>query len=307
MRAPLAIPSESTGAAPRNEGFILVVVLVILMALATLGTIYSLYALNTAAASLAPEDRLRAEALVRAGVELTALQLLSTPEAARPTHGVFDARIGANKMRVAFVSEGARIDLNVAPKEMLSALFATFGVAKEKADAYAERIIGWRTRVDANAANKEAAQYKTAAIPYAPRQGPFDSVLELPLVMGLPEGLTESVMPYVTVYNGKPSIDVENAEPRVLSTLPGLTPAMLQDLISARSKGEDGKTLLTRLGPASSGATVDLAKGIRASMVIQLEKRRVTAEVVFALKTGGEEPYDILYWRDDFDGPLPQA
>jgi len=33
----------------------------------------------------------------------------------------------------------------------------------------------------------------------------------------------------------------------------------------------------------------------------------VRAEVVFALKVGGDEPYDILYWRDDFDGPMPDA
>jgi len=25
------------------------------------------------------------------------------------------------------------------------------------------------------------------------------------------------------------------------------------------------------------------------------------------LKNGGDEPYDILNWRDDFDGPMPDA
>jgi general secretion pathway protein K len=309
MKSRCGFLREKAARGLRNDGFILVVVLLILMALASLGSIYSLYSLNTAAASLVPEDRLRAEAAIRAGVELTVYQLLSTPEPARPTHGVFSARIGDVTMKVAFVSEGARIDLNTAPKEMLSGLFASFGIAKEKADAYADRVVGWRTRADANAAtiNKEAADYKAAGMPYAPRQAPFDSVLELNLVMGLPSGLSERVMPFVTVYNGKPSIDVVNAEPRVLSALPGVTPAMLADFLSARKKGEDGKSLLARLGAASGAATIELAKGIRASFVVQLKKRRVSAEVVFALKVGAEEPYDILYWRDDFDGPMPQA
>jgi general secretion pathway protein K len=291
----------------QDEGFILVVVLLILMALASLASIYSLYSLNTAAASLVPEDRLRAEAVVRAGVELTVLQLLSTPEAARPTHGVFDARIGDAKIRVAFASEGARVDLNAAPKEMLSGLFASFGVAKEKADGYADRIVAWRTRIDANTANKEAANYKAAGFIYPPRQAPFDSVLELNLVMGLPSSVTERILPFVTVYSGKPTIDIVNADPRVLSALPGVTSAMLSDVLAARKKGEDGRTLLTRLGPASASATTDLAKGIRASFVVQLKKRRVMTEVVFALKDDPEEPYDILYWRDDFDGPMPEA
>jgi general secretion pathway protein K len=210
-------------------------------------------------------------------------------------------------MRVAFVSEGARIDLNVAPKELLSGLFLSFGAKKDKADEYADRVVGWRTRAEANVANKETDAYKAAGLPYAPRQAPFDSVLELNLVMGLPNGLPESVRPFVTIYNGRPSIDIMNAEPRVLSAMPGVTPAIISDVMSARKKGEDGKSLLKQLGPAGAAATVDLAKGIRASFVLQLQKRRVSAEVVFALKTDGADPYDILYWRDDFDGPMPQA
>ena len=34
---------------------------------------------------------------------------------------------------------------------------------------------------------------------------------------------------------------------------------------------------------------------------------RVRAEVVFRLKDRGDEPYDLLYWRDDFDGPMQPA
>jgi len=301
------LENHSGGAIKGDQGFILVVVLLILMALATLGSIYSVYALNTAAASLVPEDRLRAEAAIRAGIELTAFQLLSAPEAARPTHGVFEARIGESRIKVAFVSEGARIDLNLAPKEMLSGLFATFDVPKEKADAYADRVVAWRTRIDANTTNTEAAAYASAGMAYAPRQAPFDSTLELNLVMGLPGALAARVMPFVTIYNGRPTIDIVNAEPRVLSALPGVAPDMLADLLSARKKGEDGKSLLARLGPASTAATIDLAKGVRVSLIMQLAKRRVRAEVVFALKVGGDEPYDILYWRDDFDGPMPDA
>jgi hypothetical protein len=30
----------------------------------------------------------------------------------------------------------------------------------------------------------------------------------------------------------------------------------------------------------------------------------VQAELVFLLNDSDETPYEILYWRDDFDGPL---
>jgi hypothetical protein len=28
---------------------------------------------------------------------------------------------------------------------------------------------------------------------------------------------------------------------------------------------------------------------------------------VFRLKDKGDEPYELLYWRDDFDGPMQSA
>jgi len=44
---------------------------------------------------------------------------------------------------------------------------------------------------------------------------------------------------------------------------------------------------------------------LRASVRVELERgRRVEAEVVFMLSNSGNDPFDIVYWRDDFDGPL---
>ena len=47
---------------------------------------------------------------------------------------------------VEFRSESARVDLNTAPKELLSGLFASIGVRREMADDLADRIVAWRHR-----------------------------------------------------------------------------------------------------------------------------------------------------------------
>lgn len=289
----------------QDHGFILVVVLLILTATATLASIYSVYATNTAASARVPEDRLRAEAAFRAGVELVVLQLLSTPEASRPTRGTLGAQFAGARVSATYVSEGARIDLNAAPKELLSGLFASFGISKDKADGYADHVVAWRTRMAPNAANPEVAAYQAVGLSYRPRQAPFESTRELNLVRDLPHELAEKAMPFVTVFSALASIDVMNAKPEVLSALPGVTQEQLSDILSAREKGENVQSLLRRLGQARALATAAPAKSMRARIFVELGRRRVSADVVFALTTEGEDPYEILYWRDDFDGPLP--
>ena len=287
-------------------GFILVAVLWIVASLGTLASIYSIYTVRTAAASHVADERLQAEAAIRAGVELAAFQVLAAPEPARPTHGAFEARFGRTRIVVHYRSEGARIDLNAAPKDLLAGLFASVGVGSSAAATYADRIDGWRKKVPPNVQDNEASAYKTAGLAYAPRQAPFNNILELALVMGLPQPVVERILPDVTVFNGKPQIDVVNANPEVLSALPGMTPEILHKVLEARAHDpDDGKTMLSLMGPAQSRATFEPNKALRASIEVQLERgRKVQGEVVFLLSDGGDEPYDILYWRDDFDGPF---
>ncbi len=343
-------------------GFVLVAVLWILAALATLASIYSVYAVNTADGSHVGDDRVQAEASIRAGVEMAVFQQLAVAEKARPSHGAFRLRIGRTNVAVDFRSEAARIDLNAAQKDLLAGLFAAVGVDAKRAGTFADRVIGWRTKANANAASnpnaasnagaadadanananaasdagaadantssnagaaaanpssnagaadpnaaaKEAQLYVAQHVPYPPRQAPFDNALELSLLPGVPESVVERVLPFVTVFSGQPAIDVANADPTVLSALPGMTPEILGKVLKARARGPgDGRALLDLLGPAKSYASADSSKAVRAAIDVEFDNgRRVHAEVVFRLKDGGDEPYDLLYWQDDFDGPV---
>ena len=287
-------------------GFILIAVLWIIAALATLAAIYSIYAVNTAAASHVADDRLQAEASFRAGVELAAFQLLAAPEQKLPTYGAFEARVGRTKIAVRYRTERARIDLNIAPKEMLAGLFAAVGVADSHAADDADHIVGWRTKPDPNADNGEVSAYKTAGLAYPPRQAPFNDPLELGLVRGLPPETVERILPDVTIFNGTTQVDVVTADAEVLAALPSMTPDILQKVLTARaSNPEDSQGLMKLLGPARDGASIEAGKAFRAQITVDLGRGRdVEAEVVFRLNDGDEEPYSVLYWRDDFDGPF---
>ncbi len=191
-----------TTATDSERGFVIVAVLWILAALSALATIFSVYLSNSAQALAISDTGLQAEALVSASLELTTYQLLLAGDKARPAQGSFDFRLGDANVLVSFASEAARVDLNFASKDMLANLFAVLGADQQAAKEYADRIVGWRTRPTANAANDEEALYGAAGLAYSPRQSLFTHVNELSLVLGLPPVLVDRVLPFVTVFSG---------------------------------------------------------------------------------------------------------
>jgi general secretion pathway protein K len=285
-----------------SEGFILVAVLWILAALATLAAIYSVYVNETASALVGHDEGLQAQELALAGVELAVYQLTATPEA-QPSRGKLGFRLGNADVAVDFRSESARIDLNLAPKPLLAGLFTVLGVKSEDADAFADRILSWRTPLTSGASDSDAALYRSAGMNYGPRHGPFQHVNELSLVLGLPPALIDCAMPYLTVYSGQAGVDLFNAAPEVLSALPGITPDRLQNLLAQR-QGASQDVLKAQLGTAAQYVTVQPSKANRITVAVRFDtKRRVRSQAVVLLPDKDTEPFRMLSWRDDIREP----
>jgi general secretion pathway protein K len=284
-----------------SDGFIVVAVLWILGALATLASIYAVYVINTATSMSMNKDRLQAEALVTAALELTAYRMTAVATDNRPSRGEFLFRLGNANVTVEFKSETGRIDLNMAPKELLAGLFAGFGAKYSDAEFYADRIIGWRTPADPDKPNAEANAYRTAGLTYLPRQAPFAHVGELTLVLGLPPFLVERAMPFVTVFSGRAEINIFAAPPEVLAAIPGMTPERLYALLSRRGAGpQSAQSALFGSDPA--GLMADPGKAIWVAVRIDFDNRRqARGEAAILLLDDGDAPFRVLSWRDDFD------
>jgi general secretion pathway protein K len=261
-----------------QRGFVIVAVLWILIALSSLAMIFAVYLSASAQAMAIGDTALQNEALVSAGVELSAYRLLQTADDKRPTQGSFHFRMDDADVGVTFTSEAARIDLNQAPKEVLAALFAVLGAGKDAAQEDAERIIGWRTRPVPGSANEEAARY--AASGYSPRQSLFTHVNELALVAGLSPALVERALPFVTVFNGSSDIDASIAAPEV---------------VAAFDKNADATN--------GSPKSVVAAKSpcYRVETVIRFATGRRSISEVVILPGDDHEPYRVLSWQDDIE------
>jgi general secretion pathway protein K len=294
----------SRNLAPTREGFIIVAMLWIIAALAALASTYAIYVANTAAAARGFDNRLQARALTTAGLELAAYRLIGLDDASRPTSGEFGVQIGQSRVDVGFRSEGARIDLNFAPKSLLSGLGVALGAKQEDADSYADRIIAWRTKPPSRGQNPETDAYKAAGLTYGPRQAPFQNAAELRLLRGLPAAFVDAALPFVTVFNGRAEIDVNEAAPQVIAALPRIGSSAVADILSQRDP-RNPQAVLHLLGEARSNVAVGGRRAARVIVHVVLDTgRQVNADVVLLITDNGPEPYRVLAWRDDFDGPI---
>jgi len=282
-----------------RDGFIIVAVLWILIALATLASIYSIYIGNSALAVSVMDDGLQAEALVSASLELTAYRLTAPKKESRPTRGEFRFHLGRADVAVNFSSETARLDLNAAPKFLLAGLFAVLGASDDDADRYADRIIGWRTAPSANQSS-EASDYRMARLAYQPRGAPFPHANELTLVRNLPTSLAERALPFVTVYSGRPEVNVLDAAPEIIAALPGMTSDLLEAFLKQRqASSANAELLLPLLQDARKYATAEGGKAFRVKAGISLDDgNSESAEVVILLLEEGDQPFAVLSWRD---------
>jgi len=287
-----------------ERGFVIVAVLWLVAALAALAVIFSAYLSSSARAIALNDSALETEALVSAGVELTAYQLRLPREDARPSQGSFRTRLNGSELAVTFVSEAARVDLNAAPKELLANLLTVLGAAQDDARQFADRIVGWRTKATPERVGNEDALYLAAGRSYTPRQAPFAHVNELGLVLGLPPALVERALPFVTVFSGAPGVDPLSAPPEVIAALPGMTPLSLKQFLSDRAAlPSDPAAIAAALGEAKALGTVRKSQAYRLLIRVHLQNGRNTAsEVVISLRSE-EDPYRVLSWQDNVSLP----
>jgi general secretion pathway protein K len=284
------------------RGFIVIAVLWILAALSALVLIYLTYVTNTAVIVAGSTERIQTEAMVTAGVELAALQLSGQSDAARPTSGTFNARLGSGRVFVTFRSEAARVDLNAASKGLLSGLMTGLGASASNATVYADRILAWRAPTELGDSDPENSFYKTSGLAYIPRHAPFPAAEELWLVHGIPSEVIGRMLPFVTVFSNMAAVNVLDAAPQVLAALPGMTPESLQSLLAQRSDPSVDPHALIGLS-GGEGATLAGSRAYRITVDVELpDGQRSGGEVVILLLESGDEPYRVLSWHNNSDG-----
>lgn len=192
---------------------------------------------------------------------------------------------------ISAIDEGGKVDINAASPEVLQGLFHAAGLDPAKARALADQVVDWRNPSDLpSQGDTPDAAYQAAGRRYGPRHGPFATIEELQMVLGMTPALYRRIAPVITIWAGAASPDPNTAPALALAAIPGMTPEKQQEIEAARQKNANDPTLVLNNGTTHSiRSQATLADGTHALL-----------RATIRLQTGqpDAQPYTVLRWQE---------
>jgi len=194
------------------------------------------------------------------------------------------------QVTITIVDEDGKVDLNAASGDVLAGLFKAAGATDDKAKALSAAIQDWRRPGDAASPNgAKKPQYEAAGLPYGPRNGPFATVEEARMVLGMTSSLWAAVAPALTIWSGRERPNTEHAQPLALAAIPGLGQAGADAILASRGQAN---------GAAIAGGN-GVTHTIRAEAILDDGTRSsLTSTVRLRGIRSGNQPYAVLRWRE---------
>lgn len=277
----------------RQRGVALLLVLWACTLLAILLGGYAMLARTAALQTRYQFEQTRAHYAAEAGL-MRAIYALQDPDPKRrwaDNGRVYPFPFDGATVQVSMIDEGGKVDLNAASPQVLQALFTAAGLDAASAAKLAANVVGWRSfLVDAAQADSARAAYAAAGRDYGPRHGPFATLEELQLVLGMTPALYQQLEPAITIWSGRAVPDPNTAPPLALAAVPGLDPQQVQAMLAARQ--QNGATAVSPFGGGithSIRSQAQLADGTRA--VIRATIRMQPGGM-------GLQPYTVLRWQE---------
>jgi general secretion pathway protein K len=192
---------------------------------------------------------------------------------------------------ISAIDEGGKVDINAASPEVLQGLFHAVGMNPAKAQTLADHVVDWRNPAgQPGQASSQDSAYQAAGRHYGPRHGPFATIEELQMVLGMTPAIYKQVAPVITIWAGAGSPDPNTAPPLALAAIPGMTPEQQKQIEATRQKSANDPTLVLNNGSTHSiRSEATLADGTHALL-----------RATIRLQTGqaNAQPYTVLRWQE---------
>jgi general secretion pathway protein K len=256
-------------------------------------------------------DRVQADALLSAGMELGADLLAKYRNRPLAPSVSVQLTLSTGVVRVQLSDELGKIDVNKAPLEVFASLFSEVGVPNG-ADL-ARAIILWRDGEVKSAAERQRSkptpQVSIAAAPgAAPKidkpeeqrdfEQAFTNVEQLSQIPAMRPDYVRMIAPYTTVF-GDETVNALTAPPEILRALPEMNDARIQRVLEARSVSPvDPARIEQILGPASLFVKPKTHSVARLELTAALaDGFAAAAEAVIVILPKDQQPYRVLAFR----------
>jgi general secretion pathway protein K len=239
-------------------------------------------------------------AVTEAAINRAVLALLDPTDKRWPADGsthTFD--IATFHFRIRIQNELGRIDINHCDGSLLLSLFQSAGLQTQAAHNLVDRVLDWRESSSLRRLNgAKEREYRDAGYTYQPRNGPFQSVDELKLVMGMTPELFKRIEPALTVYSGRQFVDLQPAPQEVLAAL--TTVNADKAALSIASQSRQNSNLVTGAASNTSLDSINALKGraFTIQAAITISNNVFIREATVRLTGNPSNPYWILSWQE---------
>jgi general secretion pathway protein K len=193
---------------------------------------------------------------------------------------------GSIRVDIAILDEAGKIDLNLAPVELLAGLFIAVGEPRETALLLACGIADRRGELGPGCPEAGGA---------TPIRHRFAAPEELAQLPGFDEPLYNAIADYVTVATGASAIAPLVAPRTVLLAVPGATPTLVDTFLQTQRQA--GAAAL----PAVSGPVPFLmaspGRDFMISALATADGARFRADLQVRLTEQPNRPYEVVAWR----------
>lgn len=264
-----------SGAAQRQRGFALLIVLWMLVLIAFIVGYVVSTGRSEIQISMNIANNAAATAAADGAVYQTIFTLSAPREDQRPaSEGTLrTVEIGRSVVTLRVDDENGRINPNLASVRLLEGLLRAVGTGANSAADLADAITQWvGSAGKLRSADELAAEYHAAGLNYAPPETPLESIDELLRVRGMTVQEFEAIRPHLTLFGGREP-NVASADPIVVaaklyadqsgSSGPifsgiGVDDQIFRILVSARgpANARAAFTVIVRINPSDFGYSI---------------------------------------------------
>jgi len=195
----------------------------------------------------------------------------------------------STKIAIAIADEAGKVDLNLAPVDLLAGLFEAIGEPHAAAELIACNVLYQRGDYGADCPQPDG--------PHIGRR--FAVTEELAEVPGVSGALFDRIAPYVTVATGASAIDPRVAPRPVLLAIPGATADLVDAFLDSRKTWNDlGVDDAATFASAASYMMISPHRDFTiTATALTADGARYRAELQVRLTGRATQPYQVVAWR----------
>lgn len=264
-----------------RRGMVLVAVLWSIALLSALAMAASVTFRGFAGVMAVERDRLQADALLTAGLEMAA-GLIDGLRDAPLAEIETTVTLGTGAVRLRLNDEGGRIDIGRAPLALIASMLRAVGAPQAAANDLARRIVERR---------KSGRPASTAtAVP------PFSDLAQLASIPGMSPDWIAALAPLATVFGGE-TVNPLTAPPGVIAALPGLDADRVDAFLKARRGAANADALVQMIAPAQRYLGVRPQRVASVDLTARLASGYASAaHAVIVVLPQDSQPYRVLVW-----------